>query len=460
VLPLPAPLDARLPAPDAASLTRLDALLERLTVNDVAARLRARAELTRIDEEWLPALAVRLETIADQADKLAMKATLAELRERAPLPLPGDTLELVLRAERPADRAYEALAHVLALSRMLEHLGSAAAGKQLIRVYVRFGEFLRVDTERALERLGERALAPLIETTRHPAPQIVTWAEERLVAMGKALPGDAVQVENSDVLADVLRAYGRTRRLDTAKLFISFAASERAPVRRAAREALTLLGAAGSWQLRDGYEKAMGKRAPEEWSWERTARELFAELDRQRLLDLYALFDSGRAALDKGELDTACDVFDRVLAIDPSFEPGPVMPEAYLAYTRRYADERPERARLASSRAARLSEGTLHAQATSLLAALDAEALLTRGIVDQVLVRRASTDDPTNERARALLPLIDPDASPPSAWQRYRVVALISLLGAAASVALTLRHRRRDARTNPPAAEPPALGGD
>jgi hypothetical protein len=276
VMPLPTPRDARLPAPEAAALARLDALLERLTSPDAAARLAARAEIDQVGEEWLPALAVRLETIADQADKLAMKEKLTQIRdatrerlrregeqrgETAPVATP-DYLDMLLSAEPKAERSYEALVRVVALSRMFERIGSVAAGKQLIRVYVRFGEFLRVDTQLALERLGERAIAPLIETTRHPAPQIASWAEERLTAMGKALPSDAVQVSEPGVLSDVLRAYGRTRRLDTARLSISFAQSERAVVGLAARVAITLIGCAGSWPLRDAFEKTLGKRAP------------------------------------------------------------------------------------------------------------------------------------------------------------------------------------------------------
>jgi hypothetical protein len=460
VAPLPAPLDARLPAPDAAALTRLDALLDRLSAPDAAQRLSARGELGRVDASWLPAPAVRLETIADRADKIAMKTELARIREdarerlrreaarrgeTAPLLTP-DYLDMLLGAEPSSERTYEALVNVLALSRMFECIGNVAAGKLLIRVYVRFGEFLRVDTQLALERLGERAIAPLIESTRHPAPQIVRWAEERLAAMGKELPSDAVQVSDDAVLSDVLRAYGRTRRLDTARLSISFAQSERASVRQAAREAITLLGSAGSWQLRDAYEKTLGRRAPEEWSWDRTARELFAEYDRQRLLDVYALFDSGRAALARGDLVGARDTFDRVLTRDPTFQHGSVMAETYLTFARAHADRSPEQARLALSRVERLvPEGPLHAQAESLRATLEAEALLSRGVVDQVLLRRAVEVDPENERARALLEQLAPSRpGEPSAWQRYRAVALIALLAAGASAVLTLRHRRRD----------------
>lgn len=460
VAQLPTPLDARLPAPDPAALTRLDALLDRLSAADSAQRLSARGELANVTADWLPALALRLETIADRADKLAMKEELAQIRDATrerlrregerradtSTPVMPDYLDMLLDAEPSSERPYQALVHVLALSRMLERVGSVAAGKQLIRVYVRFGEFLRVDTQLALERLGERAIAPLIETTRHPAPQIVSWAEERLVAMGKALPSDAVQVSDHALLSDVLRAYGRARRLDTARLSIAFAQSERATVRQAAREAVTLLGSAGSWPLRDAYEKTLGKRAPEEWSWDRTARELFAEYDRQRLLDVYALFDSGRGALARGDLVTACETFDRVLAADPTFQHGSVMAETYLTFARAHADRNPAEAQLAASRAVRLApEGPLRAQAESLRSTLEAEALLSNGIVDQVLLRRAVEGDPDNPRARALLERLAPTGpAEPGPWQRYRAVGLIALFAAGASAALALRHRRRD----------------
>jgi hypothetical protein len=117
-----------------------------------------------------------------------------------------------------------------------------------------------------------------------------------------------------------------------------------------------------------------------------------------------------------------------------------------LTFARAHADRSPEQARLALSRIERIvPEGPLHAQAESLRSTLEAETLLSSGIVDQVLLRRAVELDPDNQRARALLERLAPTRpSEPSAWQRYRAVALIALLAAGASAVLTLRHRRRD----------------
>jgi len=57
-----------------------------------------------------------------------------------------------------------------------ERSGDWQAVRGLIDIYVRFGEFLRVDTQLSLEKMGEGAIAALIEAERHPAPKIAHWA--------------------------------------------------------------------------------------------------------------------------------------------------------------------------------------------------------------------------------------------------------------------------------------------
>ena len=76
--------------------------------------------------------------------------------------------------------------------------------------------------------------------------------------LGKGVPSEAVQTENQAVLADVLRAYGRTRNPDAVRIVVSFANSERAQVRDASRQSVALMGEIASWQLRDSYENVVG----------------------------------------------------------------------------------------------------------------------------------------------------------------------------------------------------------
>src|SRR5690606_27376570 len=100
-------------------------------------------------------------------------------------------------------------------------IGTVSAVRQLIHVFVRF-EFLRIDTQLQLDKLDEKSLAALIETTRHAAPTVAEWAKRRLDFVGKAIPSEAVRVSSSDALADILRAYGRLKDPDAARLVLSF----------------------------------------------------------------------------------------------------------------------------------------------------------------------------------------------------------------------------------------------
>ncbi len=67
-------------------------------------------------------------------------------------------------------------------------------------------------------------------------------------------------------------------------------------MREAARQAIALLGETGNWQLRDAYENVVGKRPARDWNWDRTAQELFFELDRLRSAEVNDLFDKGQKA--------------------------------------------------------------------------------------------------------------------------------------------------------------------
>ena len=95
---------------------------------------------------------------------------------------------------------------------------------------------------------------------------------------------------------------------------VSFAGTERSQVRDAARQAIALMGETANWQLRDAYENVVGKRPQRDWSWERTARELFGELDRLRSSEVSDLFEAGLKAQSDGDLERMRSAFDQVLA--------------------------------------------------------------------------------------------------------------------------------------------------
>ena len=197
-------------------------------------------------------------------------------------------------------------------------------------------------------------MAALIEAERHPAPKIAQWAARQLDMLGKAIPGEAIQTNDPEVLADILRAYGRARDPDAARLVISFANSERTQIRDAARESVVLMGEVSNWQLRDTYENVVGKKPPREWSWERTARELFTEYDRLRLSQVHVLFEQGLAAKSAGKLDDMASAFDQVLARSPTFERASEMVPGYSAFAEAHLDDAPDKASQALRRVVRL----------------------------------------------------------------------------------------------------------
>ncbi len=413
--PLPdvPPFELGTPSPE--SVEQVARLLERLLGEDDEDRRAAASEARTLRPDFVAAVNRRIDAIAEGADRKAMKRLLLDIRgeardeirkqmraagEKGEVQTP-DYLDMVVEHPRLDDEAWQDLVRILALSRMLVGIGTVEATRSLVRIYVRF-DFLRIDTQLQLDKLGDKALAVLIETRRHEAKKVAEWAERRLDLMGKAIPSEAVQVTDYGVLADVLRAYGRIKDPDAARMIISFANSERAQIREAARQATALMGEVGNWQLRDAYENTVGKRAPRDWDWRRTARELFGEYDRLRLAYVYQLFEQGQKAHRAGQLEEMRAAYAKVLARNPLFEHRAEMAPGYFAYAQARADEDRSAAIDALRRAERLTpkEDPARKRVQSLLMTLEGEELLARGIADQELFHRAVDLDPTNERAK------------------------------------------------------------
>jgi hypothetical protein len=462
VTSLPKPPTLEVPPPSPAALEALDAHLSHLVSRDAAERETAVQEILEAEPDRLLAIHRRLSTIADASDHSAMKDLLTSIRERTRQEAgkkPPDYLEMLEMHARPDAATWRDLVAIVSMSRMLRQIATVAAARELIGVYARFGEFLRVDTQLQLEKLGDRSIAALIEAERHPAPKIAHWASRQLDALGKAIPGAAVETSDPEVLADILRAYGRARDPDAARLVISFANSERTQIREAARQAVVLMGEVSNWQLRDTYENVVGKKPPREWSWERTARELFGEFDRMRLSRVHVLFEEGLSAERAGKLDNMAGAFDQVLAQSPVFERASEMVPGYFAYAKTHADDAPDKAIRALRRVERIAEGGSAASkpAESLLLTLEAKLLLTGHVADQTLVRRALDLDPGNARARALMERISHgEAAVEQRFQRYLAAAVIAAAAFVALLVIALR-RRPSPPTLPPENSP--LGG-
>ncbi|MCU0690439.1 MAG: hypothetical protein MUF54_03470, partial [Polyangiaceae bacterium] len=301
---IPPPQSIVLPAPPPEVVSELDTLLQKLTAVEPRVREGAMGALASQDSTVLPAIAIKLAALRKGADRAGIEAILAEARKAARRDKKRDDeedelkstvdagrptlaaeeqtlldtertdwLQYVLREPLPDRQAYTDLVAVLGLARTCACIGTTEAARQIINVYTYFGDLFRIDVQRQLARMKDRALPALIEAQYHYSRMVRTWAKRRLDVLGRAIPSEAVRINDNQALADVLRAYGRAREVEATRVIVSFANSDRLQVREAAREALGQIGDPARWQLRDAYEDLMGDKPPRTWDWRRTARE-------------------------------------------------------------------------------------------------------------------------------------------------------------------------------------------
>ena len=444
--PLPEAPSLELPEPRPEAVAALDDILGRMIQADPGVRERAARELYEAKPDWVSAVARKLDVLAEKADRQAMERHLSRIRDEVRRTKSDtaklDYLDTALTVAAPDDRAWQDLVRLLALGRVLEAIGSTTASRELVRVYVRF-DLLRLDVQRRLDRVGDPALAALIETTRHPAPKIAEWARRQLSLRGKAIPQEAVRTDDPGTLAGVLLALGRVGDPETARLMISFAGTDRLEVRTASRQALVLLGESAAWQLREAFLDTTGRTAPRDWTWKRLARELFTELDRTRLAHVYEVYEEAMAARGRGDLAAMKEGFDRVLTQSPLFEGRETMAELYLEYAEKHPEPL-EAAEDALRRATRIvHDEALAKRIQSRLLLLEARQLEQRGFWDRTLVDRAAALDPesgADELARE-------PRSGPGVWgttSRYLVAITVSALALAGVgwILWTARQRR------------------
>lgn len=451
---LPAPPDFRLGSPRPQALEAIDRLLSELVDKEPSVRETAHRTLLEAKDDWVAGIAHRIDRLAERADKEEMKRTLENARDKARDQLRAQTgktqptpdyLEVALQYPEPESQPWRDVTQLLGLSRMLSAIGTTEANREIIRIFVRFGEFMRIDCQRQLDGLGDLSVAALIETQRHPAPAIGKWADRLLHLRKKLNPHDAVRTDHPTALSDILVALGRNGDPESARLLISFAGTDQAPVRKAARQGITLLGEVAAWQLRDAYLSTTGKQPPRDWTWKRTARELFTEFDRLRLERIYKIYGEAKKALEAGDLKKMAEGYDKVLTLNPEFDGRAEMVPGYLKFAESIAQEDPNSALLALRRAERIDsdeESRKNTRAKRLL--LEAEQLKQQGLIDSELLRRAESSS-SNVREEVLR-LRTPGQSV-TVWgksSRYFVafaVSVIALLGAGWVMISSLRGR-------------------
>lgn len=472
-LPRLAPITS--PEPDPAAIKELDRLLELLTTEDERSRNNARTAVGEVTPSIVPAIRHRVMDIRSHLDREAGPRVLEAARKAGRKTLKGkgkdakkeakkddedsegDWLDFLLASPHPKDKDWQDMVRLTAMERMLTAVGTTPAVRELIAFHAYFGEMFRIDLQRQIAKLRDKAVPALIEARQHDAKIVQRWANKELDALGRAIPGEAVASSDTQILADVLRAYGRTRDVDAVRVILSFANSDRVQLREASREAVAAIGDPGIWQLRDQYLSLTGNKAPKDWAWDRIARELFALYDRARLAEVYKLMDEGNEALSHGKLLEATAAFDKVLARSPLFERRKEMVKAYFTRASDLEGSDKEAALVMMRKALRLDpKGEMAKTIEAEVAYLEGAIAVDHGAPDKTAFQRALDLDPKHERARkALASLEDQVVERQSQLPRYGAAGGI---GVVALIAMILLARRKPQPAPKPAAQPATSG--
>jgi tetratricopeptide (TPR) repeat protein len=484
VLPeLPRLASISLPEPDAASIKDLDGLLDRLTSEDERSRTNARAAVGEVSPSLVPAIRHRVQDLRGSLDREAAPRVIESARKAGRKSIKGkgdaeadadagskkkkkakkdeedaegsDWLDFLLAQPHAKDRDWKDVVSLVAMERMLTAIGTTPAVRELINFHAYFGEMLRVDLQRQILKLRDKAVPALIEARAHDAKIVQKWANKELDVLGRAIPGEAVASNDTQILADVLRAYGRTRDVDAVRVILSFSNSDRIQLREASREAVTAIGEPGIWQLRDQYLSLTGNKAPKDWAWDRLARELFSLFDRARLAEVYKLMDDGTAAASAGKIVEAVDNFDKVLARSPLFDRRKEMVKSYFDRATTLEDGHRDDALAMMRKALRLDpKSDLAKKIEAEIAYLEGAISVDRGAPDKTAFQKALTIDPQHAASKAALAALeDKVVERQSQMPRYAAAGGIGLV---ALIAMILLARRRPPTEKRPDAPPPA----
>ncbi len=444
---------------DPEALKDLDGLLARLVSDKADIREHARAAIDDVPAAFVPAIHVRIQELRQSIDREAAPRLLADARKAGRVTKRSDEkddekkddsaekpkkkskrkkkkaddaqvdkkddkkddekkadkkddegddgddwLAFVLSQPKTDSDAWKDLVHLLAMERMLTAIGTTPAVRELIELRSNFGDMLRIDLQRQIEKLKDKAVPALIEARKHDATIVQRFAETELDKLGRAIPGEAVASDDPDILADVLRAFGRTRDVDAVRVALSFANSDRRKVRQAAREAIAGIGEPGRWQLRDAFQDLTGDKPDKSVPWDVLARQIFAIYDKGRLAEFQKLVDDGLAAAKAGKHADAVASFDKVLARDPLFDRRKEMAPSYLAVAATLPLERADEKLALLRKAQRLDpQSNDDKRIEGQIAYVEARLLMKEGRPDRFLLERAIELDPSNQEARDAL---------------------------------------------------------
>src|SRR6185295_8989508 len=104
----------------------------------------------------------------------------------------GDWLDFLLASPHPKDQTWQDVTRLVAMERMLAAVGTTPAVRELINFHAYFGDMLRIDMQRQIAKLRDKAVPALIEARQHDAKVVQRWANKMLDQLGRAIPGEAV----------------------------------------------------------------------------------------------------------------------------------------------------------------------------------------------------------------------------------------------------------------------------
>jgi hypothetical protein len=412
--------------------------IARLAAQLGAAQGRADAyhALMELHEESLPGVAARLAALRrSRPDTEAAKAAFTAFRHALGSRRGDDVIDLA-QGVLPAlaehrDAALLAMAEPLLLLRALERMATREAG-------LRMADVLTLDApgvwdfelRLARDRVGLRLLPALIALRSHADARVRAWAQQGVHALGMDDPAVATNQSDPHLTAEVIRAYSDPLDFEAMPLLVRLTADDKREVRDAARAAVARFGKNAVWQTRQLYSEVAGKPADKRWDAERTARELYAVLDRDEREQAGTLLAKGMSDYVAGRLPEMQKSYDTLLAQFPRFEERAKMAPGYAALADALLeDDKLEAARDAYQRALRLAPDASDAeQLRGKLAFTEAELALTDGVVDLHGYDQALRHDPKLSAAAEIKDNLSGQKA--ARERRYR------RLGAGAAIAL------------------------
>ncbi len=446
--------ETRGPAPDPlrTSARTIAALEAALGAPGEETRKAAWSALTGLGREALPAIRQHLAK-AGRLDPDAGREAITRFRHAVGSRRADDMVDVakgvlpVLAEDRSATTVR--VGERLALMRALEAIGTTEACRLIIAILAEdLAKTWHWEARHLVDRLGTRLLPAVVEAEAHSDYRVRRWARWALGALHAEQPGRAVQESDDQVLADLLRAYGKVDAMDAMPVVVGFVASRRTVVRDAARWTMAQYGQNGIWQLRKAYRIHATKDADMSWSWHRTMDEVYRAIDEERLGPVRVDLAAGLAAMTRGDLGAMERRFDAVLARAPGLEQrGRMAPGYALLGARRLDGQDLEGSARAYRRALALAPGAKAARTwRARLSFVEAERERATGLVDLAAYQRALALDPSQTRAAEAFDRLSGSAAARTRTRRRWEEAALAL--AFALLALVSMRRRR-ARSRP-----------